>query len=142
MTYLIICYFKIERSWTIEIPFPFNSHPKGYESLDPEGWKHKGLKHFASLILVWHPCWILFKAWRGLLNNLVLCGRNTESLPKLNIIFLFILIYFICTMMNLDYFQPGSCWAEISYSYLNIGSLATELSLEAVFFWAGHMESL
>lgn len=70
---LLLCYFPSQRMWE------FRS----------EGWNHKGLKHLTRLILVWHPCWILFKAWRGLLNNLVLCGRSIESLPKLNISFSF-----------------------------------------------------
>lgn len=134
MTYVIICYFKTERSWTVEICFSATSHPKGCESSDLRD----------GTIKVWNTLLVLF--WFGILAEF--CSKHEEDCLTIwffvegvlslcqswTSVFLFILIHFTWAMMMLDYFQPGSCWVEVSDSYQNLGSLVTELSVEAIIF--------
>lgn len=134
MTYVIICYFKTERSWTIEILFSATSHPKGRESSDLRD----------GTIKVWNTLLVLF--WFGILAEF--CSKNEEDYLTIwflvegilslcqswTSVFLFIPFHFTWAVMMLDYFQSGSCWAEVSNSYQNLGSLVTELSLEAIIF--------
>lgn len=141
MTYVIIRYFKTERSWTIEILFSATSHPKGHENSDLRD----------GTIKVWITLLVLF--WFGILAKF--CSRHEEDYLTIwffveeilsfcqswTSVFLFILIHFTWAMMMLDF--PARKLLSWSLVFLPEFRISGDRVISGSnYFLTSHMESL